>query len=159
MIQQSTSPLTTPRPMIDMRSDTVTRPTPEMREAMAAAIVGDDQYGEDPTVNELEARAAELMGKEAAVFVASGTMGNLTAVLAHCARGDEVILGNEAHIFIYESGSPAAVGGVAIYPIHTSRWGTFDLDEVGGAIRENRAGYPRTGLLCVENTFNRCSGV
>jgi len=147
------------RRMIDMRSDTVTRPTPAMREAMAAAIVGDDQYGEDPTVNELEARAAALVGKEAAVFVASGTMGNLTSVLAHCARGDEVILGNEAHIFIYESGSPAAVGGVAIYPVRTSRWGTFDLDEVAGAIRENRAGYPRTGLLCVETTFNRCSGV
>jgi threonine aldolase len=159
MVQLSSSPLTNHSHMIDMRSDTVTRPTAEMREAMAAAIVGDDQYGEDPTVNELEARAAELMGKEAAVFVASGTMGNLTAVLAHCARGDEVILGNEAHIFIYESGSPAAVGGVAIYPIHTSRWGTFDLEEVEGAIREERAGYPRTGLLCVENTFNRCSGV
>jgi threonine aldolase len=152
MLQQPTGPV------IDMRSDTVTRPTPAMREAMAAAIVGDDQYGEDPTVNELEARGAELMGKEAAVFVASGTMGNLTAVLAHCARGDEVILGNDAHIFIYESGSPAAVGGVAIYTVQTSRWGTFDLNEVEEAVREDRAGYPRTGLLCVENTFNRCGG-
>ena len=144
---------------IDLRSDTVTRPTPAMRQAMAAAIVGDDQYGEDPTVNELEARAAELVGKEAAVLVPSGTMGNLSAVLAHCGRGDEVILGNVAHIFVNESGSPATVGGVAMYPVRTSRWGTFDLDEVASAIRENRAGYPRTGLLCVETTFNACSGV
>jgi len=144
---------------IDLRSDTVTRPTPGMREAMAAAIVGDDQYGEDPTVNELEARAAALVGKEAAVLVPSGTMGNLSAVLAHCGRGDEVILGNEAHIFVYESGSPSVVGGVAMHTVGTSRWGTFDLDEVVEAIREDRAGYPRTGLLCVENTFNRCSGV
>jgi len=84
---------------------------------------------------------------------------DLSAVLAHCGRGDEVILGNEAHIFVYESGSPSVVGGVAMHTVGTSRWGTFDLDEVVEAIREDRAGYPRTGLLCVENTFNRCSGV
>ena len=144
---------------VDLRSDTVTRPTPAMREAMAAAIVGDDQYGEDPTVNELEARAAALVGKEAAVLVPSGTMGNLAAVLAHCGRGDEVILGDESHILHYESGGPAVLGGVSMFTVRTSRWGTFDPDEVAGAIRADRPGYPRTGLLCVENTVNRCGGV
>lgn len=147
------------RKMIDLRSDTVTRPTPQMREAMAAAIVGDDQYGEDPTVKRLEDRAAELVGKDAAVYVPSGTMGNLTSILAHCARGDEMIIGDESHIFWYESGGPAAVGGVSPRTVETSRWGTYDLGEVEHAIRENRPGYPRTGLLCVETTYNRCGGV
>lgn len=146
------------RTMIDLRSDTVTRPTPAMREAMAAAIVGDDQYGEDPTVNELEARAAELAGKEAAVYVASGTMGNLSALLAHCDRGTEVILGDESHILWYESGGPAAVGGITPRTVTTSRWGTYDLDEVEHVIREDRPGFPATALLCVENTYNRCGG-
>jgi len=144
--------------MIDLRSDTVTKPTAAMREAMAAAEVGDDQYGEDPTVNELEARAAELLGKDAAVFVASGTMGNLTAVLAHCLRGDEVILGDEAHILWYESAGPATVGGVSPRTIRNQPDATFDLDELQAAIRENRDGFPPTGLICVENTHNRCGG-
>lgn len=145
--------------LIDLRSDTVTRPTPEMREAMATAIVGDDQYGEDPTVRQLEERAAQLVGKEAAAFVPSGTMGNLAAVLAHCDRGDEILIGDESHIFWYESAGPAAVGGISPRTLATSRWGTYDLDEVGHAIREPRPGYPRTALLCVENTYNRCGGV
>lgn len=144
--------------IIDLRSDTVTRPTPEMREAMSTSIVGDDQYGEDTTVNELEARAAELLGKDAAVYVPSGTMGNLSAVLAHCARGEEVILGDESHIFWYESGGPAAVGGVTLRTVTTSRWGTYDLEEIENAIRDPRPGYPPTALLCVENTHNRCGG-
>jgi threonine aldolase len=97
---------------IDLRSDTVTRPTPSMRRAMAEALVGDDVYGEDPTVNQLEARVAALLGKEAALFVPSGTMGNLLAVLSHCGRGDEMILGDKAHIFLYERGGSAALGGV-----------------------------------------------
>lgn len=144
--------------MIDLRSDTVTRPTDAMREAMATAEVGDDQYGEDSTVNALEARAAELLGKDAAVFVASGTMGNLSAVLAHCQRGDEVILGNESHILLYESAGPATVGGVSPRSIRNLPDATFDLDELNAAIREDRAGFPPTGLICVENTHVRCGG-
>jgi threonine aldolase len=147
------------RKMIDLRSDTVTRPTPEMREAMAAAVVGDDQYGEDPTVNLLEERSAQLLGKEAAVFVASGTMGNLSAILAHCDRGDEIIIGDESHILWYESAGPATLGGISPRTVMTSRWGTFDLQQVEDTIREDRDGYPPTGLLCVENTHNRCGGV
>ena len=145
--------------MIDLRSDTVTKPTPEMRAAMAEAIVGDDQYGEDPTVDRLEARAAELMGKEAAVYVPSGTMGNLSALLAHCGRGDEAILGDESHILWFESGGPATLGGIPLFTLRTNRLGLFDLDQLDGAIRTDRPGYPRTGVVCVENTHNRCSGV
>ncbi|MER3459375.1 MAG: threonine aldolase, partial [Chloroflexota bacterium] len=103
--------------IIDLRSDTVTQPTPEMRQAMAQAEVGDDVYGEDLTVNRLEALAAERMGKEAAMFVPSGTMGNLAAILTHCGRGDEVILGDQAHTFTSEAGGIAALGGVHPYPV------------------------------------------
>lgn len=152
MISQSHEP-------IDLRSDTVTKPTPAMRQAMAAAEVGDDQYGEDPTVRRLEERAAELVGKEAAVYVASGTMGNLVSLLTHCGRGDEAILGDEAHIFWYESGGAAALGGIPFNLRRTGRFGTLDLDDVAAAIRPVRAGYPRTGVVCIENTHNRCGGV
>lgn len=145
--------------MIDLRSDTVTKPTAAMRAAMADAIVGDDQYGEDETVNHLEARAAEMLGKEAAVFVASGTMGNLSALLAHCARGEEALLGDESHIFWYESGGPSTLGGIPVFPMRTDRWGRFDLDALTAAIRPMRSGFPRTGVVCVENTHNRCGGV
>lgn len=145
--------------MIDLRSDTVTKPTDAMRQAMAAAEVGDDQYGEDPTVNLLEERSAALLGKEAAVFVASGTMGNLSAVLAHCQRGDEVILGDESHILWFESAGPAAVGGISPRTVKNARDATFDLGEVGAVIRDQREGYPPTGLICIENTHNRCGGV
>ncbi|HEV2108569.1 MAG TPA: low-specificity L-threonine aldolase [Thermomicrobiales bacterium] len=144
---------------IDLRSDTVTRPTLAMRQAMATAEVGDDQYGEDPTVNRLEARAAELVGKEAAVFVASGTMGNLIALLAHCQRGDEAIIGDESHIFWYESGGAAALGGIPFNLRPTNRHGQLDLEDVGRAFRQVRPGYPRTGVVSVENTHNRCGGV
>ena len=144
--------------MIDLRSDTVTRPTETMREAMARAVVGDDQYGEDPTVNQLEELAAGLLGKEAAVFVASGTMGNLSALLAHCGRGDEVILGDESHILWYESAGPATLGGISPRTITTPRRGTFNPQELEDTIRENRDGFPPTGLICVENTHNRCGG-
>ncbi len=143
---------------IDLRSDTVTRPTAAMRQAMATAEVGDDQYGEDPTVAALEQRAAELVGKEAAVYVASGTMGNLVAVLSHCGRGDELVLGDECHIFWYESGGAAALGGIPFNLRPTTRFGRLDLDDVAAAIRPIRAGYPRTGAVCIENTHNRCGG-
>ena len=145
--------------MIDLRSDTVTTPTATMRRAMAEAEVGDDQYGEDPTVRRLEERYAELVGKEAAVFVASGTMGNLVALLSHCGRGDEAIIGDESHIFWFESGGPATLGGIPMNLLRTDRWGRLDLDAVSAAIRPERPGYPRTGVVCIENTHNRCSGV
>lgn len=145
--------------MIDLRSDTVTHPTPAMRIAMAEAMVGDDQYGEDPTVNELEAQAAELMGKEAAVFMPSGVMGNLASVMARCGRGVEAILGSESHILWYESGGPSTLGGVPLFTVRNNRWGQLDLDEVRSAIREDRPGFAQTGLICVENTHNRCGGV
>ncbi|MDQ3043842.1 MAG: aminotransferase class I/II-fold pyridoxal phosphate-dependent enzyme [Chloroflexota bacterium] len=145
--------------MVDLRSDTITRPTAAMRRAMAEAEVGDDQYSEDPTVNRLEARAAALLGKEAAVFVASGTMGNLAAILAHCGRGDEAILGDESHIFWFESGGAAALGGIPFNLRPTDRWGRLDLDDIKGSIRTPRPGYPRTGVICIENTHNRCGGM
>jgi threonine aldolase len=145
--------------MIDLRSDTVTKPTDAMRQAMAEAVVGDDQYGEDPTVTELETRSAELLGKEAGMFVPSGTMGNLSSLLAHCGRGDEAILGDESHIFWFESGGPSALGGIPLYQVRTDRFGRLDLDHVQSAIRIERPGYPRTGVICIENTHNRCSGV
>lgn len=145
--------------MIDLRSDTVTNPTPAMRAAMADAVVGDDQYGEDPTVNLLEQRAAALLGKEAAVYVPSGTMGNLSALLAHCGRGDEAIVGDESHILWFESGGASTLGGIPSFQLRTDRWGRLDLDDVANAIRANRPGYPRTGVVCLENTHNRCGGV
>lgn len=144
--------------VIDLRSDTVTRPTPAMREAMAIAAVGDDQYGEDPTVNRLEEMSARLLGKEAAVFVSSGVMGNLSAVLAHGTRGEEIILGDESHILWYESAGVATVGGISPRTIRTQPDGTFDLDELEGAIRPDGPGYPETALISIENTHNRCGG-
>ena len=143
----------------DLRSDTVTTPTPEMREAMANASVGDDQYGEDPSVSELEALAARMLGKEAALFVPSGTMGNLAALLTHCGRGDEVILGDESHIFWFESGGAAALGGMPFSLIQTDARGEMPLDKIERAIRPpGRLGYPRTGAIAIENTQNRCGG-
>src|SRR4030042_5898415 len=121
--------------VIDLRSDTVTHPTAEMRKAMFEAEVGDDVYGEDPTVNRLEEIAAEKMGKEAALFTVSGTMGNLTAVLTHTRRGDEVILGSEAHIFWYEVGGASALGGVVMHTLPNDKQGRMSLDDIEGAIR------------------------
>jgi threonine aldolase len=143
---------------IDLRSDTVTRPTPAMRRAMADAIVGDDQYGEDPTVNRLETLAAERLGKEAAVYVPSGTMGNVASLMAWCGRGDEVILGDESHIYWFESGSPAALGGITQFVLPTEANGTIDVDRIARAVRPERPGYPRTGVVSIENTHNRRSG-
>jgi threonine aldolase len=125
---------------------------------MAESLVGDDQYGEDPTVDKLERTAAEHMGKDAAVYVPSGTMGNVSALMAHCGRGDEAILGDESHIYWFESGSPAALGGITQFVIPTEMDGTLDLDRVAASIRPARSGYPSTRVICVENTHNRQSG-
>jgi threonine aldolase len=143
---------------IDLRSDTVTRPTPSMRRAMAEAPVGDDVYGEDPTVNALEERVAALLGKEASLYVPSGTMGNLVAVLSHCGRGDEMILGDKAHIFLYERGGAAALGGVQPRTLPNLPDGTLDLDQVAEAVRDENDHYPVSRLLALENTQNRCGG-
>ena len=121
--------------IVDLRSDTVTKPTPAMWEAMANADVGDDVYGEDPTVNKLEAMAAERLGKEAALFVVSGTMGNLAALLSHCGRGDEVILGDKSHTFLYEQGGMASLGGIIPHTIPNQPEGTLCLSDVTEAIR------------------------
>jgi threonine aldolase len=145
--------------VVDLRSDTVTRPTPAMREAMAQAVVGDDVMGEDPTVNRLEEMSAERLGKEAGLFVPSGTMGNLAAVLAHCNRGDEVIMGDQAHTFLKEAGGVAALGGVHTYTLRNHADGTIDLDDLRSAIREDDVHHPVTRLVVLENTHNRCGGV
>jgi threonine aldolase len=145
--------------MLDFRSDTVTQPTPEMREAMAVAEVGDDVYGEDPTVNRLQEMAADMMGMEVGLFVPSGTMGNIAAMLAHCGRGDEVILGNMAHTFLFEGGGLAALGGVSAYPVPNQNDGTIDLDAIRMAIRVDDPHFPISRLVAIENTHNRCGGV
>ena len=144
--------------MIDLRSDTVTLPTPAMRRAMAEAEVGDDVYGEDPTVNRLEALGAERMGKEAALFVPSGTMGNLISVLTHVRRGQEVILGDQSHIFIHEAGGASALGGAIYHPVPTKDDGTLALEDLAGAIRANDIHYAPPGVICLENTHNRRGG-
>jgi len=143
---------------IDLRSDTVTQPTPEMRRAMAEAEVGDDVFGEDPTINRLEAMAAERLGKEAALFVPSGTMANLAAVLTHCGRGDEMILGDLSHTFLYEAGGAAALGGVHPRTLPTAPDGRLDLQAIEDAIRPDDVHFPTTRLVCLENTHNRCGG-
>ncbi len=144
--------------IVDLRSDTITKPTEAMRRAMAEAEVGDDVFGEDPTVNRLEEMAAERLGKEAALFVASGTMGNLVSLLAHCHRGDEVILGDQAHTFLYEQGGMAALGGIHPRPIPNQPDGTLALDQIEAAIRPDNIHFPRTRLITLENTHNRCYG-
>ena len=143
---------------VDLRSDTVTKPTPAMREAMANAELGDDVYGEDPTVNRLQEIAAEMMGKETGLFVASGTMGNLAGILAHCQRGDEVIVGDKAHIFLYEAGGISVLGGVHSYQLTNQPDGSLALDDVAAAIRSDDSHEPVTRLICLENTHNRCGG-
>ncbi len=143
---------------IDLRSDTVSHPTPAMREAMAVAPVGDDVYGEDPTVNRLQKMAAERMGKEAGLFVASGTMGNLVSILANCDRGDEVILGNKAHTFLFEAGGFSVLGGVHSCQIPNQPDGTLALEDIRAAIRPDDDHQPITRLICLENTHNRCGG-
>ncbi len=145
-------------PIIDLRSDTVTQPTPAMREAMAKAAVGDDVYGEDPTINHLQEIAASMTGKEAALFVPSGTMGNLAAILAHCNRGDEAIMGARAHTFLYEGGGISALGGVHSRQIMEQPDGALALDAIEASIRPDDDHQPVTRLVEIENTHNRCGG-
>jgi len=144
--------------IIDFRSDTLTQPTPSMRQAMAYAEVGDDVFGEDPTMNRLEEMAAESLGKEAALFVASGTMANLVCQLTHCNRGDEMILGDQSHIFFYEQGGAAALGGIHPRTIPNQPDGALATDDIKAAIRPDNIHFPRTRLIALENTHNRCNG-
>ena len=143
--------------ILEFRSDTFTLPTPAMRKAMAEAEVGDDQYGEDPTVNRLEERAAEVVGKETGVYVASGMLGNLCGVLSQAQRGDEVILGDLAHIYQNEMGAFSVVGGLhgRTVPNHD---GMPSLEDIAGAVRPTVGAYPRSALLCLENSHNNCGG-
>ncbi len=144
---------------IDLRSDTVTHPTPEMRQAMAQAEVGDDVFGDDPTVLRLESLAAERMGKPAAVFVASGTMGNLAAVLSHCQRGDEIILGDMSHTYIYEAGGVSALGGVHPRSVPNQVDGTLRPEDIQAAIRADDDHYPISRMILLENTHNGTGGM
>jgi threonine aldolase len=144
---------------IDLRSDTVTKPTPEMREAMAEAEVGDDVYGDDPTVNKIQEKAAEMLGKEAALFVPSGTMGNLLALLVHCSRGEEVICGDKSHIYVNEAGGMAALGGIYPHPIQNQKDGTLRLEDILASIQPDDQHRTITRLICLENTQNICGGV
>ncbi len=143
---------------IDLRSDTVTLPTPAMREAIYRAELGDDVFGEDPTTNRLEGIAAERMGKEAALLVVSGTMGNAVCTLTHCARGEEVILGDQSHTFLYEAGSMSALGGIHPHTVRNQPDGKLRLEDIEEAIRGDNVHFPRTRLICLENTHNRCNG-
>ncbi|MBN1956797.1 MAG: low-specificity L-threonine aldolase [Desulfuromonadales bacterium] len=145
--------------IIDLRSDTVTQPTAAMRRAMAEAVVGDDVYGEDPTVNQLERDAAEMFGKEAGLFVSSGTQGNLIALLTHAPRGSEVILGDKAHIFLYEQGGLAALGGIMPHTLPVQEDGTLELGSIAGAIRGDDCHFPRTRVIALENTQGTVGGV
>jgi len=146
--------LTDTMKQIDLRSDTVTRPSKAMRSAMAAAEVGDDVYGEDPTVNKLEERAAGLLGTQAALFVSSGTQSNLLALLSHCERGDEYIAGQTAHTYKYEGGGGAVLGSIQPQPLEFLPDGTLDLDQVANAVKPADFHFARTRLLCLENTCN-----
>jgi len=145
--------------LIDLRSDTVTLPTPEMREAIARAELGDDVYGEDPTVNRLEAMSAAIMGKEAALLVPTGTMGNLAAVLTHCPRGTKAIVGAQSHTNVYEAGGASALGGVVLAAVANSDDGELDLDalarELAAPLDDH---FAQPALVALENTHNRCSG-
>jgi len=144
--------------IIDLRSDTVTLPSPAMRKALSTAELGDDVFGEDPTTNLLERMAADFVGMEDALLVPSGTMGNLTCLLTHCGRGEEVILGNLSHTFIYEAGGMAALGGIHPHTLPNLPDGTIPLDDIAGAIRDDNVHFPRTRLITLENTHNLCNG-
>src|SRR2546425_8975152 len=144
--------------IVDMRTDTLTMPSPEMRRAMASAELGDDVFGEDPTVNQLQEMAADMLGKEAALLTTSGTQSNLIAMLTHCRRGDEVIVGDQSHTLVFEVGGAWAVGGLGLRPVRNDSGGRLDLPEVEALIRPVNDHFPRTGLICLENTHNRCGG-
>lgn len=144
--------------IIDLRSDTVTQPTPQMRRAMAMASVGDDVKGEDPSVNKLEVLACKMTGKEAAVFVPSGTMGNVAAIFAHSRRGDELICGYRSHIYRDEQGAMAVLGGVQAHPVMEAADGTLPVEAIEAAIQTDDEHYPITRMIAIENTQNRCGG-
>ncbi len=144
--------------IIDLRSDTVTLPSDKMRKAIASAELGDDVFQEDPTVNELEAKAAGMMGKEAALLVPSGTMGNLVSILVHCERGTEFILGDKSHTFIYEAGGISAFGGVHSRQINNNDDGTIESEKIKSAIRLDNVHFPKTAAIALENTHNMCFG-
>ena len=139
---------------IDLRSDTVTQPTPAMREAMLSAPVGDDVFGDDPTVNALQERIAAITGKEAALFMPSGTQSNLCALLTHCGRGDEYIVGQLAHTYRYEGGGAAVLGGIQPQPLTQNAQGQMALADIEAAIKPDDCHFARTRLLCLENTWN-----
>lgn len=143
---------------IDLRSDTVTMPTPQMREAMAKAELGDDVFREDPSINRLEEMAAAKLNKEAALFVASGTMANIVSLLTHCGRGDEVIVGDKAHTFINEVGGMAALGGIHPRTVPNQPDGTLAVEDIRSVIRGDNVHWPRTRLVTLENTHNACYG-
>ncbi|UTR11461.1 low-specificity L-threonine aldolase [Evansella sp. LMS18] len=143
--------------MIDLRSDTITQPSEEMRKVMSEALVGDDVYGEDPSINELEEFAASLFGKEAALFVTSGTQGNLAAVLAHTRPGQEIILDKESHLFLYEGGGASALAGAQLRILDHER-GQMKIEEIEASIRAEDIHFPETGLIWLENTHNRSGG-
>ncbi|XP_028912606.1 probable low-specificity L-threonine aldolase 2 [Ornithorhynchus anatinus] len=150
-----------PPRVVDLRSDTVTRPGPEMRRAMAQAVVGDDDYGEDPTVQELQYRAAELLGVERTLFVPTNTMANLIAVMCHCPRrGSQLLLGQESHLHVYEQGGVAQIAGVHSHPLPDLPRGTLDLDELERKVRQGHGSpyHPRCELVCLENTHNSAGG-
>ena len=142
--------------MIDLRSDTVTRPSKAMRQVMADAEVGDDVYGDDPNVNALEHETAELLGKQAGLFLPSGTMSNLASVLAHCQRGEEVLVGDKYHISCDEAAGVAVLGSVAMHALHTDEFGRFDLEQLHASVKPNDYHCAMTRLLCLENTVGGC---
>ena len=144
--------------IVDLRSDTLTHPTPLMRQAMSEAKVGDDVFGEDPTVNLLEEMVAKRLGKEAALFVPSGTMANMVSQMTHCGRGDEVILGDQSHIFFYEQGGTSALGGIHPRTVANQPDGKMALHNIEAAIRQDNIHFPITRLIVLENTHNRCNG-
>lgn len=145
--------------MIDLRSDTVTLPTNKMKQFIMDSPLGDDVYGEDPSVNLLQKKIAKIFNKESALFVPSGTMANLISVLTHCNRGDEVILGNKSHIFFYEAGGISAFGGVHSHQINNNDDGTININDIVSAIRKKGDDhFPKTKLICLENTHNACYG-
>ena len=145
--------------MIDLRSDTVTLPSDKMREAITGAKLGDDVFGEDPTINELEAKAAKIMGKEQGLLVPSGTMGNLVSILVHCQRGTEIILGDKSHTFMYEAGGISAFGGIHSRQLKNQVDGTISIEDIHTAIRMDNVHFPKTAAITLENTHNLCNGV
>ena len=144
--------------IIDLRSDTVTQPSEQMRDAISNSLLGDDVFGEDPTVNEIEQKAAQIMGKESALLVPSGTMGNLVSILSHCERGTEIILGHKSHTFIYEGGGISSVGGIHSRQLLNDDFGIINLDDIKQAVRDDNVHYPKTSAISLENTHNMCFG-